>query len=64
MKNQNVPETGNIDQQSNHDSEETENCSKKLSENWGEHPEQSTGVFDRPAVLFVAVVVFTLNRSF
>ena len=31
------------------DSGETENYSRKPSENYGEHPEESTDVFDHPA---------------
>ena len=34
----------------NYDSEETENNSKNLSENCWELPEESTGIFDHPAV--------------
>ena len=34
---------------SNYDSEETENYSRMLSDYCGEHPEESAGVFDRPA---------------
>ena len=47
-KNQNVLRTGNMGKQSN-DSGETENYSRKPSENYGEHPDESTGVLDRPA---------------
>ena len=36
-------------QKSNQHSGETESSSTKLLENYGEHPEESTGVFDRPA---------------
>ena len=42
--------TGNMDEQSYYDSGETEKCSRKLSENKREHPEESTGVFDGPVV--------------
>ena len=38
-----------MDEQSNYDPGETENCSRKLSKNQGEYPEESAGVFDRPA---------------
>ena len=38
-----------MDKQLNYDAEEAENYSRKLSENCGEHPEESTGVFGRPA---------------
>ena len=47
VKNQSVPGTGNIDCQT--DSGETEKYPrKKLSENFGEHPEESNGVSDYP----------------
>ena len=49
VRNHNVLITGNMDEQPNYDPGETENCSRKLSKNQGEHPEESTGVFDRPA---------------
>ena len=38
---------GNMDKQSNHESEEKQNYTTNLSANSGEHPEESTGVFDR-----------------
>ena len=38
-----------MDKESNYDSEQTENYSRKLSEKPGEHPEEFTGVFDRRA---------------
>ena len=38
-----------MDEQPNYDPGETENCSRKLSKNQGEYPEESAGVFDRPA---------------
>ena len=50
-----------MDEQSNYDSGESENCSRKLSETKGEHPEESTGVFDRPAE---AIAGFRQERTF
>ena len=50
MKTHDVLRTGNMDEQSNYDYGETEECSnnRNLSENYGEHPEESTGAFDSP----------------
>ena len=45
-KKHHVPETGNMEKQSNYDPGETENNLSKLSGNCAEHPEESTGVFD------------------
>ena len=47
MKNQNALRAGNLDGQSNYEYGETENCSRKLSEEQGEHSEESTSVFER-----------------
>ena len=41
--------TGKLDEQTNVESGETEKCVRKLSENYGEHSEESIGVFGRPA---------------
>ena len=40
-----------MDKQNYYDPEETETYSIKLSQASGEHPEESNGVFDRPACL-------------
>ena len=37
-----------MDEQSNYDYGETEKCSRNFSQNYGEHPEETTGVFDSP----------------
>ena len=41
--------TGKLDEQTNYESGETEKCARRLSENYGEHSEESKGVFGRPA---------------
>ena len=48
-KSNDVLRTGKMDEQSKYDSGETENCSTNLSEDYGEHSEDSTGVLDCPA---------------
>ena len=48
MKNHDILRTGNMDEQSNFDSGETDKCSRKLSENQRVYPEKSTCVFDSP----------------
>ena len=42
-----VLRTGNMDEQSNCHSGETEKCSRKLPENYREHPEEFTGILSR-----------------
>ena len=41
--------SGKLDEQTNYGPGETEKRVRKLSENYGEHSEESTGVFGRPA---------------
>ena len=48
-KNHEVVRTGKLDEQINYGSGETEKCVRKLWENYGEHSEESIGVFGRPA---------------
>ena len=48
-KNHEVVRTGELDEQTNHQSGETKKCVRKLSENYGEHSEESIGVVGRPA---------------
>ena len=48
-KNHEVVRTGKLDEQINYESGETEKCVRKLWENYGEHSEESIGVFGRPA---------------
>ena len=38
--------TGNVDEQFNYDSGETETCPRELSENQGEHADEYRGVLD------------------
>ena len=38
--------TGNVDEQFNYDSGETETCPRELSENQGEHADEYRGVMD------------------
>ena len=53
MKHRDVLRTGNMNKQSNYqvpginyDSGERENCPREHPEDYGEHPEESTGIFD------------------
>ena len=48
-KSHHVPRTGDLDEQSNYDPGETKKYVRKLYENYGEHPDESIGVFGRPA---------------
>ena len=48
-KNHEVVRTVELDEETNYESGETDECVRKLSENYGEHSEESTGVFGRPA---------------
>ena len=48
-ENHEVVRTGKLDEQTNYESGETGNCVRKLSENYGEHSEESIGVYGRPA---------------
>ena len=48
-KNHEVVRNGKFHEQTNYESGETEKCVRKLSENYGEHSEESIGVFGRPA---------------
>ena len=48
-KNHEVVRTGKMNEQTNYKCGETDKCVRKLSENYGEHSEESIGVFGRPA---------------
>ena len=65
-KNHEVVRTGKLDEQTSYESGETDTCVRKLSENYREHPQESIGLFGRPAeyIAYDQLKIFFLRAQF